>query len=518
MAIEINLEKARTIMVQGTASHSGKTIMVTAICRILRDMGLKVAPFKAQNMALNAFVTDDGGEIGVAQALQARAAGIAPTVDLNPVLLKPTGDSVSQVIIHGRVHASMGAVEYHAFKARAMGFVMESFTRLADEYDVVVLEGAGSPAEINLRENDIANMGVAALTKSPVVLVGDIDRGGVFASIVGTLELLEPHERARIKAFIINKFRGERALLQPGIDFLTKRTGIETLGVIPYLERMGLPDEDGVALEKALRGMGDGREDTAESAENKLRIVVLRLPRISNFTDFDPFREEPAVCLEFVAEPAALKGADMVIVPGSKNTQEDLFWLRSRGFEKALNACRAGGKIIVGICGGFQMLGRSIRDPLGMESASACSKGLGLLDIDSTLCSDKSTFNVEAVPATPIFGESAVIKGFEIHTGQSSASKRPLFRITKRGGVSVDISDGALTGDGLVWGTYIHGIFHNETLRQNLLARLAEKKGLRPSTDSIPYELRVEQNLDSLARSVGEALDMEGLLKIIGIN
>ncbi len=518
MAIEINLEKARTIMVQGTASHSGKTIVVTAICRILKDMGLKVAPFKAQNMALNAFVTDDGGEIGVAQALQARAAGIAPTVDLNPILLKPTGDSVSQVIIHGRVHASMGAVEYHAFKARAMGFVLESFTRLADEYDVVVLEGAGSPAEINLRENDIANMGVAALTKSPVVLVGDIDRGGVFASIVGTLELLEPHERARIKAFIINKFRGDRALLQPGIDFLTKRTGIETLGVIPYMARMGLPDEDGVALERALRKSGDGREDRAQSEENKLRIAVLRLPRISNFTDFDPFMEEPAVCLEFVDEPTALKGADMVIAPGSKNTQEDLSWLRSRGFEKALNAYRADGKTIAGICGGFQILGRSIRDPLGMESASRYSEGLGLLDIDTTLCFDKATFNVEATPTASVFGESAIIKGFEIHTGQSSASKRPLFRITKRGGRAVDIFDGALSEDGLVWGTYIHGIFHNEHLRQNLLTRLAEKKGVTLSAESIPYELRVEQNIDSLARSVGEALDMEGLLKIIGLN
>ncbi len=504
-------------MVQGTASHSGKTIMVAAICRILRDMGLKVAPFKAQNMALNAFVTGEGGEIGVAQALQARAAGIMPSVDLNPVLLKPTGDSVSQVIIHGRVHASMSAVEYHAFKARAAGFVMESFTRLAHEYDVVVLEGAGSPAEINLRENDIANMGVASMTDSPVVLVGDIDRGGVFASIVGTLELLEPDERARIKAFIINKFRGDRTLLQPGIDFLTKRTGIETLGVIPYMEAMNLPDEDGVALERAM-GKRGGMGEKGRVGEG-LRIVVLRLPRISNFTDFDPLQDEPSLSLEFAAEPAALKGADMVIVPGSKNTQGDLLWLRECGFDEALGRYRASGGTIAGICGGFQILGSAIKDPLGMESVSPCSEGLGLLDIETTLCRDKTTFNVEATGITPVFkGPTLPIKGFEIHTGQSSPSERPLFKITKRGGRAVDISDGAVTEDGLVWGTYIHGIFHNDALRGALVAHLAGRRGMRPPLGTVPYEARLEQNLDALARSVRGAMDMPRLLKIIGIN
>jgi len=326
-------------MVQGTASHSGKTIVTAALCRIFRDMGMSVAPFKAQNMALNSFVTDDGGEIGVAQALQARAAGIEPSVDMNPVLLKPTGDSVSQVIIHGRVHASMSAVEYHAFKARAMGFVMESFERLSEAHDVVVMEGAGSPAEINLRENDIANMGIARKAGSPVILVGDIDRGGVFASIVGTLELLERDERALIKAFIINKFRGDRALLQPGLDFLTKKTGIETLGVIPYMESMGLPDEDGVALERAMRG-GAG---VNAGEPGGIRIVVIRLPRISNFTDFDPLAGEPGVSLEFTEDPKRIKGAGVVIIPGSKNTLADLRWLREQGFEKAIRAHISGG-------------------------------------------------------------------------------------------------------------------------------------------------------------------------------
>jgi len=516
MAGKINPKKARSIMVQGTASHSGKTIMVTAICRILRDMGLRAAPFKAQNMALNAFVTDDGGEIGVAQALQARAAGIRPTVDLNPVLLKPTGDSVSQVIIHGRVHATMGAVEYHGFKARAQGFVMESFERLAGEYDVVVLEGAGSPAEINLRENDIANMGVARMTDSPVVLVGDIDRGGVFASLVGTLELLRPDEKARIKAFIINKFRGDMALLRPGLDFLTKRTGIETLGVVPYMDNMGLPDEDGVALERTLRKTREKGGSVDRGAEKQIRIIVIRLPRISNFTDFDPLQEEPSVCLEFTEDPSSLQGADMVIVPGSKNTQADLRWLRERGFDKALDQYRASGGVIAGICGGFQMLGRSVSDPLGMESSASSSTGLGLLDVDSTLCSEKATFNVEATPLTPLFGPLSV-KGFEIHTGETTVSKRPLFTITKRGGKKADIPDGAVSRDGLVWGTYIHGIFHNESLRRAVLTPLAVAKGVTLPTGNVPYETRLERSLDALARSVRESVDMERLLNIIGV-
>lgn len=503
-------------MVQGTASHTGKTIMVAGLCRILRDMGLRVAPFKAQNMALNAFVTDEGGEIGVAQALQARAARIAPSVDHNPLLLKPAGGSACQVIIHGRVFASKSPEEYNAFKSRAMDFVMESFTRLANSYDVVVLEGAGSPAEVNLRENDIANMGIAARTDSPVVLVGDIDRGGLFASLVGTMELLEPHEKVRVKAFIINKFRGDVALLQPGIDFLTERTGIETLGVVPYMEALNLPDEDGVALERTLNSPGREAEADEAKAGGRIRIVVLKLPSISNFTDFDPFGEEPSVSLEFRVEPSALRGADMVILPGSKNTQRDLRWLRSRGLDSALGEYRASGGVIAGICGGFQMLGRSISDPLGIESSEPRSPGLGLLDIETTLRGDKTTFKVEARAINPLF-EGASIKGYEIHTGQSTPSKRPLFAITKRGADSVDITDGAVSGDGLIWGTYIHGLFHNDGLRQTLLTRLAEARGLQPPAGILQYEAILEQNIDALARTLRESLNMPRLLEIIGI-
>lgn len=499
-------------MVQGTASHAGKSIITTALCRILREMGLRAAPFKAQNMALNSFVTAEGGEIGVAQALQARAAGITPSVDMNPVLLKPTGEAVSQVIIHGRVHESMSAARYHAFKGEAGAFVMESFTRLAAEYDVVVIEGAGSPAEINLRENDIANMGVAHMTDSPVLLAGDIDRGGVFASIVGTMELLAPDERARIKAFIINKFRGDITLLQPGLDFLTGRTGIETLGVIPYIEAMSLPDEDGVGLDRVVSAAPKGLcEEDAEA----VRIVVIKFPRISNFTDFDPFGNDASISLQFVDEAQGLLGADLVILPGSKNTQADLMWLRERGLAAALRRHRASGGRILGICGGYQMLGRTIEDPHGVESVTSSSEGLGFLDIDTTLCRDKATFNVEAAPLDALMGTD-LIKGFEIHTGESTVSKRPLFTITSRGGTAVNVSDGALSADGRVSGTYIHGLFHNEALRQDFLAPFLSAKGLGPLS-SRPYELCLEQNLNSLARTVRESLDMERLLEIIGI-
>ncbi len=513
MASEINPKSARSIMVQGTASHVGKSIITAAICRILRDRGVRAAPFKAQNMALNSFVTEGGGEIGVAQGLQAHAAGIAPSVDMNPILLKPAGKGSVQVIVHGRVQSAMSAAEYDEFKVRARVPVMESFARLAEKYEVVVLEGAGSPAEINLRENDIANMGIASMTDSPVVLVGDIDRGGVFASLVGTMELLAPEEQARIKAFIINKFRGDITLLQPGLGLLRDRTGIRTLGVLPFMDSLSLPDEDGVGLEGLVKSGNplDGRGGGGKA----VRIVVIRLPGISNFTDFDPLRGQKSISLEFVDLPQGLSEADMVILPGSKNTQADLMWLRARGFAAALQSYHVSGGTILGICGGYQMLGRSISDPLGMESAITSSQGLGLLDIDTTLCKDKATFNVEATPCASLMG-SAQIKGFEIHMGESSPSKRPLFIITKRGRADVHMSEGAVSANGRVLGTYIHGLFHNDGLRQGLLAPFLEGKGLPPPV-STPYALVLEQNLEVLAETVSKGLDMDRLFQIIGI-
>ncbi|MFQ5736952.1 MAG: cobyric acid synthase, partial [Thermodesulfobacteriota bacterium] len=344
---------AAPLMVQGTGSHVGKSVLTAALCRIFRDRGFKTAPFKAQNMALNSFVTRTGCEIGRAQAFQAEAAGVEPTADMNPVLLKPTGDSVCQVIIHGRVFGAMSAVEYHSFKKEAGKYVMESYARLASEYDVIVIEGAGSPAEVNLREGDIANMGVARMTGSPVLLAGDIDRGGVFASLVGTMELLTPDERERVKGFVINKFRGDIELLRPGLDFLSQRTGLPVLGVVPFFDASTLPDEDGVALQGAGASPRDG-------GGGEVRIAVLKLPRISNFTDFDPLKLCAGVGLAFIEGPDGLAGADMVIIPGTKNTLSDLGWLRERGFGEALAAFAKGGGMVAGICGGFQMLGTSV--------------------------------------------------------------------------------------------------------------------------------------------------------------
>ncbi|MEK7773192.1 MAG: cobyric acid synthase, partial [Deltaproteobacteria bacterium] len=385
-------KKARPVMLQGTASHVGKSVLTAALCRILRQKGFKVAPFKAQNMALNSAVAVDGGEIGRAQAFQAEAAGILPTVDLNPVLLKPTGDCVSQVIIHGKVYGSMSAVEYHAFKKDVRKYVLESYRRLERVYDVIVIEGAGSPAEINLRDNDIANMGVAELVGSPVIIVGDIDRGGVFASIVGTMELLTEDERKRVKGFLINKFRGDAGLLTPAIDYLERRAGLPVLGVIPYLKDISLPDEDGVTLDAGKK---------AGAIPSEIEIAVVKLPRISNFTDFDPLKGSPGVAVHFVESPEDITGADMVIIPGTKNTLEDLVWLKDRGFEEALRRYRGRGGFLAGICGGFQMLGACVKDPNGVESGLKAVSGLGLIDAETVIMKEKNTFQIAAEAGFP---------------------------------------------------------------------------------------------------------------------
>src|SRR3990167_6937579 len=337
--------EGRPIMLQGTASHVGKSILVAALCRIFKEQGLKVAPFNAQNMALNSFVTKDGGEIGRAQAFQAEAAGLEPAVDMNPILLKPTSDMGSQVIIHGKVYDNMKAKEYHKFKKEAAKYVIESYRRLAQKNDLIIIEGAGSPAEINLRENDIANMGLAEMVDAPVILIGDIDLGGVFASLIGTLELLTPVEKKRIKGFIINKFRGDFKLLKPGIDFLEDKTGLPVFGIVPYLKDIKLPDEDGVVLEV--------KSQKSKVKNKDLIIAVIKLPRLSNFTDFDPFRFEPDVCVKYVTEPAELDGADVIIIPGSKNTLEDMEWLRKSGLADAIIRYAKNGGRVIGICGGL---------------------------------------------------------------------------------------------------------------------------------------------------------------------
>jgi len=430
----------RTLMVQGTTSDAGKSTLVAALCRLLRRGGVRVAPFKPQNMALNSAVTADGGEIGRAQALQAIAAGVQPHTDMNPVLLKPSSDIGAQVIIHGRVRAEMNARDYHQYKTVAMGAVLESHARLLSQYESVIVEGAGSPAEINLRARDIANMGFAEAVDCPVILVADIDRGGVFAHLVGTLSCLSDSERARIVGFVINRFRGDIKLLEPGLDWLEAQTGKPVLAVLPYLHGLYLDAEDAV--------QGPTRR------EGKFRVVVPSTPRMSNHTDFDPLRFHPDVDLRFVREGEAIPGADLIVLPGSKNTRGDLAWLQRQGWPQAIQRhLRYGGKVI-GICGGFQMLGRHVDDPHGVEGAAGRSDALGVLELDTILTREKRLAQVSGRCLFAPDSEGSAVAGYEIHMGVSggAALARPAFEIDGR-------PEGACSDDGQVLGTYLHGLF-----------------------------------------------------------
>ncbi|MBI5286744.1 MAG: cobyric acid synthase [Deltaproteobacteria bacterium] len=513
-------------MLQGTASHVGKSLLVAALCRIFKGEGLRVAPFKAQNMALNSFVTKDGGEIGTAQAFQAEAAGIEPTTDINPILLKPTSDVGSQVIIHGRVYKNMKATEYHRFKKEVVGFVLESYNRLAKEYDVIVIEGAGSPAEVNLRDGDIANMGLAELLNAPVILIGDIDRGGVFAHLVGTMELLAPSERERVKGFIINKFRGDIGLLRPGIDFLEDRTGLPVLGVVPYLNDIMLPDEDGVVLEEV-------KSQKSKVKSEDIPTAIIKLPRISNFTDFDPFRFEPDVAIRYITSPNRLEGADLVIIPGSKNTLEDLQWLWETGLAEAIIEYAEMGGRVIGICGGFQMLGRTVKDPYWIESGVGEVKGLGLLDVETVLEREKRTYQIEAVVkgfkgsrgqgvkglkgGSRSTAHGSRVKGYEIHMGETVSNGRPFSVITKRGNNPVNIKEGATSSDGRIWGTYIHGIFENDGFRTGFLNEVRAAKGL-PTRRVVPFREKRDEGIDRLAGIVWRSVDMQGIYAIMGLS
>lgn len=490
---------AKNIMLQGTGSHVGKTVLTAALLKCLADRGYKCAPFKAQNMALNSAVSSDGGEIGRAQSFQAEAAGIASSVDMNPVLLKPTGKSRSQVIIQGRVHSVMSAVEYHRFKPKAMEFVLESYRRLSSAYDVIVIEGAGSPAEINLREGDIANMGIAEAVDSPVLLVGDIDRGGVFASLVGTLELLSEPERERVKGFIINKFRGDRTLLTPGLDFLEARTGKKVFGVLDHFGGLVLPDEDSVGLERREK-KGPGR----------LKAAIVRLPSISNFTDFDPLKADGRLEVVFAEAPSDIAGASLVIIPGTKSTIEDLLWLKDRGFDKAVRQRASEGACLFGICGGFQMLGKKVSDPFGVESAVPEAEGLGLLDASTVLGKEKATFRVSGKAS---FGKRVFeLEGYEIHMGETVVKGAPFASINARNGETVEIADGCKSADGRVIGTYIHGIFDNDGFRDALLESLgAASKG------SGAYNEAKEASIASLGRLFEESVDMEAIMGVAGL-
>lgn len=506
---------APTIMVQGTASSAGKSLLVTALCRFFRRERLRVAPFKSQNMALNSAVTADGFEIGRAQAVQAEASGILSCVDMNPILLKPEGDRRSQVVVLGKPIGTMTATEYHEYKPRLSTVIEASLTRLRTDYDLVVIEGAGSPAEVNLKSRDIVNMHVAKLADAPVLLVGDIDRGGVFASFVGTMELLEPDERARVAAFVVNKFRGDLALLKPGLSFLTERTGKPVLGVVPYIPDLRIADEDSVSLEARMSRRRPSRQE--------LDIVVVRLPRISNYDDVEALEHEAGVVVRFVEQPDEVEGADLVILPGSKNTVTDLAWLRASGIAGAIEARAREGQPVLGICGGCQMLGEVIDDPHGVESAEVQVRGLGLLALRTRFEREKITAQVLARVLRPSFltDGAAVeeeISGYEIHMGMVEPNNQQAspFEIRSRNGRMEVRSDGAISGNGMVIGTMLHGLFENEVIRARTLSFLRARKGLPACTtiQSIPSK---QAEYDRLEAVVREHIDCELLWRLTGL-
>ena len=475
-------------MVQGTTSDAGKSTLVAALCRILKRRGVRVAPFKPQNMALNSAVTVDGGEIGRAQALQALACGLLPHTDFNPVLLKPTTDKKSQVVIHGQVVTNLNARDYQAYKPRAMQAVLDSWARLMAQYEAVMVEGAGSPAEINLRARDIANMGFAEAVDCPVILIADIDRGGVFAHLVGTLELLSPSEQNRVKGFVINRFRGDISLLESGLRWLEERTGKPVLGVLPYMHGLMLDAEDAIATAAV-----DGKKVP------KIKIVAPAYPRVSNHNDLDPLRLHPEVDFRWVGPGETPPAADLIVLPGSKAVRADLDWLRAQGWDKAIQKhLRYGGKVI-GLCGGYQMLGQSIDDPLGLEGQPGTTAGLGVLACRTTLASEKQLRNVTGHLALP--GNPAM-QGYEIHLGitEGEGLAQPAVHLAD------GRDDGAISADDQIFATYCHGVFDHP---QALTALLAWA-GLREAAP-VDFGARREADLERLADAVEAALDWEKL-------
>lgn len=501
-------------MLQGTSSHVGKSILTTALCRIFYQDGLTVAPFKAQNMALNSYVTKNGDEMGRAQVAQAEAACLDPSVEMNPVLLKPTGNSCSQVIIMGKPIGNMSAREYHTgYSLKALDAVKTCLHKLTSTYDAVVIEGAGSPAEVNLKANDIVNMRVAKMISAPVLLVADIDRGGALASVVGTLELLEPDERELVKGIIINKFRGDITLLQPALEFLESKTGKPILGVIPHIEDIGIDDEDSVSL-----------DDKLSVSERDIEIAILRTPKISNFTDFDALSNENDVTVRYVRAGESIGKPDLIILPGSKNTTEDLLYLRQNGYEQEILKLSAAGTPVIGICGGYQMLGQEIRDPYHTESDFDSVPGLGLLDTITTFESNKLTHQVTASCKGHSFlglnYSCDKLSGYEIHMGRTEFTKPIVsaFSILHRSGQTVSFDDGVVRQDGLVMGTYLHGIFDNDEYRRAVVDALREKKGLSPLGVIVSTNKRKQLSYDRLADTVRNSLKMDLLYQIIGAN
>jgi adenosylcobyric acid synthase len=511
---------AKRLMFLGTGSDVGKSVLTAAFCRILKQDGYRVAPFKAQNMALNSFITPEGGEMGRAQVVQAEAAGIAPHVDMNPILLKPTSQMGSQVIVLGKAIGNMSARDYYEYKKQLVPLVRESFERLAARYDVVVLEGAGSAVELNLKEHDLVNMSMAEMADALCILVGDIDRGGIFASLLGSHMLLTPEEKQRTLGFIVNKLRGDPRLFANGVEILEARSGKTVFGVIPHFDHIALPEEDSVALGRRMR------QRTEESCDHsRLAVGVVRLPFISNYTDFDCFEQEPGVDLVYFDRPDQVFHFDAVILPGSKNTIEDLAFLRRTGLADGIASFHKWGGTVVGLCGGYQMLGLRVRDPDGVESGLSEIAGLGLLEMETDMFPEKVTSQVEALPETDSgFRRDGhpPLAGYEIHMGRSLATGgdcRSLFRIVRRDGNPVDVPDGLIQPDGRVWGTYIHGVFDNDGFRRDFLGGLRARCGkAEVSASSIfSYHQWKEEQFDLLAEHVRRHTGVERIYRALGL-
>jgi adenosylcobyric acid synthase len=506
------MPRARALMVLGTASHVGKSVLAAALCRILRQDGFDVAPFKAQNMSLNSAATPEGLEIGRAQAMQAEAAGLPPSVDMNPVLLKPSADARSQLVLQGRVAGEVSARDYHRRRARKVfGVVLESYERLAARHRVIVLEGAGSPAEINLARNDIVNMRMAHAARAACLLVADIDRGGVFASLVGTLALLPRADRRRIRGFVVNRFRGDPSLFRSGVSYLERKLLRPCLGVVPYLRNIGVEEEDGVALDER-RTVARCWPDEA-GRERRLRVGVVALPKMANFTDFDALAAEPSVALAYLTRPADIRRADLVIVPGSKQTLDDLRWLKRQGFASALGAHVAAGGRLLGVCGGMQMLGHEVVDGAGREGGGR-ARGLAFLGVRTRLGSEKVTRRARATLREPsLFGrrvEETALEGYEIHLGATryDDGTAPLFRLAREGQAG-EVMDGAVGHGGRVIGTYLHGLFDSDAFRHAALRGLRAAAGLTAPRALAPYTAERERRFDRLAEHFRRALDVE---------
>ncbi|MDD2703654.1 MAG: cobyric acid synthase [Candidatus Omnitrophica bacterium] len=500
-------------MVQGTGSYVGKSVIVSALCRIFKQDGFRVAPFKAQNMALNSFVTREGNEMGRAQVVQAEAAGIEPNVDMNPILLKPSGDVKAQVIVKGKPIGNMSGKEYYRHRSKFLGIIKESFRRLRDNYDIVVIEGAGSPAEVNLRKSDLVNMRMAKIADCPVILAGDINLGGVFAWLTGTLDLLTASERRRVKGVIINKFRGDINILKPGLDFLARRIKRPVLGVIPYFHDIRIPEEDSISKERYSLFDESRRE-------GKINIEVLYLPHISNFTDFDPLEKEPGVHLRYIVPGGKIGAPDCIIIPGSKNTIDDLSYLKNSGLAEAVIDNVKRGVAVAGICGGYQMLGREIRDPYRAESKRRAMTGLGILPLATTILRKKVIHQVQAEDL--LFG-TGTLKGYEIHMGRTDflSPLKPAFNICARSRKTVRVSDGVTSKDKKVWGTYIHGLFENDRFRGKFLDYLRkgtdrgrQRSGIKKDPRSF-LEAK-EKEYDKLAALVRKNLDMRKIYSLLG--